>query len=755
MDMQVASRVHVVQGNLVRYLSSAAPPATPRAPGASLRPGSSLTIAAAVEIWEDQVRSRLVDVLARELKAKGKGYYTISSAGHEQNAVVGRLLRGDDPCFLHYRSGALFMARSRRFPGIDPLRDAVLSLVCAAEDPASGGRHKVWGSRTMWIPPQTSTIASHLPKAMGLAFHLERARRLGVDPGLSRDAVVLCSFGDASVNHATAHSGINAARYAFRKGNPTPILWMCEDNRVGISVGKPRRWIADSFSGLSQMSYRLAQGDLVEIWDTVEEAVDLCRARRKPVFLRLPTVRLWGHAGSDVETTYHTLEQIEAVEAQDPLLHNARLLVEEGAADPRALLAFYQQTWQRLQELGEELAERPKLHGVEEITAPLFPFDADRVRASAEGVPDLGERRRVFGERLPEEVMAPTKRTLAAHVNAALSDEMIRRPQILVFGEDVARKGGVYYVTQDLQRRFGKQRVFDTLLDETTILGLAQGAAHLGLLPVPEIQYLAYLHNAIDQIRGEAASLAYFSAGRFTNPMVVRLASFAYQKGFGGHFHNDHAVGALREIPGLVLAAPSRGDDAARMLRGALALAAEHGRVVCFLEPIALYHEKDLHEEGDGLWLSHYPPPGSCLLPGEVGIHHEENEEVLLVSYANGLRLCLRAARRLAAEHGVRARVLDLRWLAPLPLAALRRHADACGAVVVADECRSSAGVADALVASLAEGGYRRPVRSARSVDTYLPLGPAADLVLLSEDAVFEAALSALAPTAGRDEHQV
>ena len=119
--------------------------------------------------------------------------------------------------------------------------------------------------------------------------------------------------------------------------------------------------------------------------------------------------------------------------------------------------------------------------------------------------------------------------------------------------------------------------MFDTLLDETSILGIAQGAAHIGLLPVPEIQYLAYLHNALDQLRGEAASLQFFSSGQFRNPMVVRVAGLAYQKGFGGHFHNDNSVGALRDIPGLVLAVPARGDDAARMLRGAVAMA-QRGR---------------------------------------------------------------------------------------------------------------------------------------------------------------------------------
>ena len=245
-------------------------------------------------------------------------------------------------------------------------------------------------------------------------------------------------------------------------------------------------------------------------------------------------------------------------------------------------------------------------------------------------------------------------------------------------------------MTSGLQRRFGAARVFDTLLDETSILGIAQGAAHLGLLPVPEIQYLAYLHNALDQLRGEAASLQFFSSGQFRNPMVVRVAGLAYQKGFGGHFHNDNSIGALRDIPGLVLAVPARGDDAARMLRGAVAMAQEDGRVVVFLEPIALYHEKDLDTDGDGGWLTSYPAPPSGAAPRRGGHLRARrgHRDLLIVSYANGLRLSLQAARRLARSTGSRARVIDMRWLNPLPVEAIREHAAAIGAVLVVDECR-------------------------------------------------------------------
>ena len=149
--------------------------------------------------------------------------------------------------------------------------------------------------------------------------------------------------------------------------------------------------------------------------------------------------------------------------------------------------------------------------------------------------------------------------------------------------------------------------------------------------------------------------MRFFSQGAYRNPMVVRIAGLAYQKGFGGHFHNDNSVGALRDIPGLVLATPSRGDDAARMLRGAIAMAAEDGRVVIFLEPIALYHEKDLYADGDGAWLTDSPAPPSVLLPGEVGLAGETDgdADLLLVSYANGVRLSLQGRPIRSREKGL------------------------------------------------------------------------------------------------------
>ena len=727
--MATPDRVSVVESNLDRYLEGAVAAGRALEPGEPLHAGRSLTAARAVALFEDQVKSRQLDIAARRLKARGRGYYTIASAGHENNAVLGALLELTDPCFLHYRSGALMMARARRLAGATPLFDTLLSLCASREDPIAQGRHKVWGSVELRVPPQTSTIASHVPKAVGTAFALNRARRLGVAHDAPPGTLVCCTFGDASANHASALAGINAARYSHRRGNPMPVLFVCEDNGIGISVDTPRRWITDAFATLRHLRYFEADGEIDEVWETARIAVETCRQTKGPVFLHLRTVRLWGHAGSDVETAYRALSEIEAIEAKDPLLVNARRLVECGASTPAELAALVAAMRERVAAAEPEAESRPRLETREQIMAPLAPYDEARCRANA-GRP-IARRAEFWEGRLPEQATAPTKRTLAAQINATLADEMLRRPEMVVFGEDVGKKGGVYYVTAGLQKRFGVARVFDTLLDETTILGVAQGAAHAGLLPVPEIQYLAYLHNAIDQLRGEASSLSFFSSGQFTNPMVVRIASFAYQKGFGGHFHNDNAIGALRDIPGIVLAAPSRGDDAARMLRGCLAMAKTNGRVVAFLEPIALYHTKDLHEEGDGLWLSDYPPPGEAWFPGDVGRHGEG--DLLVLTYANGVPMSLRAVR----AAGVEARVLDLRWLAPLPFDAIDREAETARAILVVDECRATGGgIADAVVAHLAERGFGGRLRSVRAADSFIPLGPAADCVLVREEEI-------------------
>nr|MDQ2971635.1 MFS transporter [Pseudomonadota bacterium] len=120
-------------------------------------PGSACTLRDFRELFESQLISRHLDLMARVLRVQNKVFYTIGSSGHEGNALVARLTRYTDPAFLHYRSGAFMAERFRKLPDMDPVMNSALSFAASRDDPASGGRHKVWGSKPLWVLPQTST----------------------------------------------------------------------------------------------------------------------------------------------------------------------------------------------------------------------------------------------------------------------------------------------------------------------------------------------------------------------------------------------------------------------------------------------------------------------------------------------------------------------------------------------------------------------------------------------------------------------
>lgn len=719
------ARVEIVHSNFLRRVAEEDYP-----DGADAVSG--LTQSDAVRLYRAQVLSRALDLQSRVMQKQGKGFYTIGSSGHEGMAAVAHALRPDDIAFLHYRDAAFQIARADQLDGQDMMRDMLLSFACSREDPISGGRHKVLGSRALIIPPQTSTIASHLPKAVGAAHAIGLARRNPPEHRiLARDGIAMCSFGDASANHSTAQGAINAACWTSVQGVPLPLLFVCEDNGIGISTKTPTGWIKASMSARPGLAYFEADGlDLFAAYAASSDAAEYVRKHRKPAFLHLRTVRLYGHAGADVATSYLPKAEVEADEANDPLLHSARLLVAAGALTSQQALSIYTDTLDHVAHVAEDVVTRPHLRSASEVMATIVP--PKRPCAPSNG-PSPQARAELFGN---DQAQMEAPQPMSRLINWALHDLMLAHGETLLMGEDVGRKGGIYGVTQKLQSRFGPARVIDTLLDEQSILGFAIGAAHNGFIPMPEIQFLAYLHNAEDQLRGEAATLPFFSNGQWTNPMVLRIAGLGYQKGFGGHFHNDNSLAVLRDIPGVIIACPSTGAEAAMMLREAHRLAREEQRVVVFVEPIALYPMRDLMAAGDGGWMTSYPEPGQRIALGEIGMHGD-GDDLAIVTYGNGHYLSRQAQADLA-DQGIAVRVIDMRWLAPLPSEAIL---DAVGArrVLIVDECRRTGGQAEALMALMAEAGVAQYSRLTAE-DSFIATGPAYGATLPSRDAIVAAA---------------
>jgi len=715
-------RAQIVHENFLRRTAEAD---LPPGPG----PTGVLKNAQAVRLFRAQVLSRQLDRISREMQKAGEGFYTIGSSGHEGMAAVAHALRPTDIAFLHYRDAAFQIARADQVPGQNMAWDMLLSFACASQDPISGGRHKVLGSRALMIPPQTSTIASHLPKAVGAAFSIGACRRRAPEHQmLPTDAIAMCSFGDASLNHSTAQGAINTAGWTAVQATPLPLLFVCEDNGIGISTKTPTGWVEASMRHRAGLRYFRANGlDLYDTYAVAQEAAHYVRTQRKPAFLHLGAVRLYGHAGADVATSYLPKAEVEADEANDPLLHSARLLAEAGALTPEAARRVYEETGARLTRLRAEVVTRPHLKTACDVMASLIP--SKRPCRPTNG-PTPAARGQAFGADLKAmEQPQPMSRL----INWALTDLMLTHPEITLMGEDVGLKGGVYGVTQKLQTRFGKDRVIDTLLDEQSILGLAIGMGQNGFIPIPEIQFLAYLHNAEDQLRGEAATLPFFSNGQFTNPMVLRIAGLGYQKGFGGHFHNDNSLAVLRDIPGVIIACPSHGADAACMLRECVRLAREEQRVVVFIEPIALYPMRDLHHDKDGAWMRTYPAPDRSIPLGEVGVTGD-GTDLAIVTYGNGHYLSQQAHHRLEAK-GIKSRVIDMRWLAPLPGDALLKATAGCGQILIVDECRRTGSQSEALMAFFVEAGRGPAIRIAAE-DSFIATGPAYAAPLPSADQI-------------------
>ena len=685
-----------------------------------------------IQIFESQVTSRHIDIKARLLKDKGKCFYTIGSAGHEGNAVFGNIFPYTDMAFLHYRSGPFFIERSKQINKTTPIYDLALSFMASSDDPISGGRHKVIGSKELNIPPQTSTIASHLPKAVGAAFSIDRSANLDlVENKIVPNSIVLCSFGDASSNHASALSAINTASWISAKGGNVPIIFICEDNGLGISVKTEEHWIQQNFSNKPYLNYIKVDGlNLFDLIKKSKQAERISRLERKPVFLHMKTVRLMGHAGSDVESGYQTLDKIEEAESNDPLLHSARILIENKLLDKDSVLTIYENTRNQVNHVFNYSLNRPKLETAAQVMTSISQNQNPYLipECPAEEI-----RSQVFGK---EYRRIDMPQHMAKLINYALCDLLLRYPNTLIFGEDVAKKGGVYHVTADLHKKFGSRRVFDSPLDETSIIGFGIGFGHNGFIPIPEIQFLAYFHNAEDQLRGEAATLAFFSEGQFSNPMVLRIPGLAYQKGFGGHFHNDNSLTIFRDMPGVILAVPSNGLDAVKMLRTAVREASKSGRVIVFIEPIALYMMKDLHNEKDGKWSFTYPKQNEEIPIGKFKSYGLGNA-LTIITYGNGLYLSLQAKKIIEETTKKEIKVIDLRWLSDIDYPALVNEMNLCKKILIIDECRKIGCHGEGIFYELSKKMTTKvKIKLHAAKNSYISLGVAATATLPSRESI-------------------
>lgn len=296
--------------------------------------------------------------------------------------------------------------------------------------------------------------------------------------------------------------------------------------------------------------------------------------------------------------------------------------------------------------------------------------------------------------------------TMVQAVNHALRDEMRADDDVVVLGEDVGVNGGVFRCTADLFDEFGEDRVIDTPLSESGIIGAAIGMAMYGLRPVPEIQFADFIWPAFDQITSEMAKMRYRSGGQFTCPMVVRTP---YGGGIrGGHYHSQSPEAYFTHTPGLVVVVPSDPYDAKGLLRAAI----QSEDPVIFLEPKRIYRSPKMDV-----------PDGDYTVEIGKAAVRREGTDFTITAYGAMVPVAMEACAA-AAEKGWEGEVLDLRTLAPLDTESLLESVTKTGRLVVLQEAPKFCGFGSEIAAIVAEKAIdvlEAPVARVAGFDTPFP----------------------------------
>jgi 2-oxoisovalerate dehydrogenase E1 component len=586
--------------------------------------------------WREVARlvltSREMDrIEEQELVPAKKVLYQFSARGHDMAQVLlGLQLKEGDGVFGYYRSRPLLLSL-----GV-PLADALGSGMGLAGGysngrdigvvfnyPNPGGAHAF---------PMCGGVGAQYTPAAGWAQAVTyKAKMLKEGPS---DAIALVLGGDASASTGGFWSALTIATT-----QQLPLLIYIEDNGYGISVPSeyqtPGKDIAANLASFSGLTIFNGDGtDPSEASKLIAQAVSHVRTKRTPVLLRLTVPRLEGHSAQDTQT-YKSEAEIEAEWARDPLpklkAQAAKSQVgEEAWADLERETA-----WQVQAAVAE--AESRGVSSPEEVTSQVF-YEGQLQQVgglwnSGYEPPSSTDQPAGSGQRI----------NMVTAIRRVLDQELETNPRVLLFGEDVGPKGGVHAVTLGLQEKFGRDRVFDTSLNEEGIVGRAVGMALAGLMPVPEIQFRKYAEPATEQIH-DCGTMRWRTHNRFAAPMVLRVPGGFFKCGDPWHSMTNEVE--FVHNPGWRVAVPSNAEDAVGLLRGSL-----RGN-----DPVLFFEHRAMLDEA---WARRPWPGDDYVLPFGRAKKTREGDSITIVTWGAMVPRCE------SAGEGVDADVIDLRTLQP------------------------------------------------------------------------------------------
>jgi 2-oxoisovalerate dehydrogenase E1 component len=612
---------------------------------------------------------RQIDYRGQVLNRQGRAPFIISCAGHEaaQIGVAWPLKPKYDWISPYYRDVVLCFRM-----GLTPL-DLMLSILAKPDDPASGGKQTPghFSDTRLNIISGGSPVSTQMVHGAGVAYALKMD---------GADRVVMTCYGEGAGSEGDTHEAFNFA--AIHK---LPEVFVCQNNGFAISVPFSKQYAvhyaAQRAAGYGFPGVTLDGRDPVTSYHVAKQAVARARAGEGPTLIECLVDRLGAHSSEDDQRRYRTQEQIDQMASNDCLERFRKRLLKEQILSEKEVA---------------ELEERVR----EEVT---------RATRQAMDSPDAAPENaltNVYATEQPAAIEPPSEAetdelNMVQALRECMAEEMERDERVMVLGEDVGPKGGVFLVTDGLYKRFGEQRVIDTPLAESSIAGVALGLALAGKRPIAEIQFTDFAHMAFNQITNEIAKFRYRTDGDWSAPLVVRAP-------MGGHVHgalyHSQSIEARFATPGLKIVIPASPREAKGLLLAAIRDP----------DPVLFFEHKRLYR-----MFKEAVPKGEYLVPLGEARTVRQGADISVFCYGLMVHYAVEAAALLEKED-VSVEVVDLRTVYPLDREAILTSARKTGKCLVLYEDNFSVSIGSEVAAIIADGAWRwldGPVRRLGGLD--------------------------------------